>query len=306
MALSDDKEVKGFAGKVSSALKADVILYNGGIRLGSDIRLTNLCRGRKRNPNVLLILVTEGGDANTAFRLARCLHRNYQKFICFIAGYCKSAGTLLALGAHELVFSDNGEIGPLDVQMWKRDELGETESGLTVMASLAALHEKAFSAFEHFLIEIKTKSENVVTLRTATDVAATLTKGLFSPIFGQIDPMHVGEAGRAMAVAQAYGARLQLQSQNFSMDSLDELISEYPSHDFAIDREEAERLFSNVRSPGDAEQSLADALKTFSMVPQKGRGRAIIEFLSEEPQGDGNENGGDSNSGTGEVQPGNA
>ena len=49
--------------------------------------------------------------------------RSYKKFIVLVSGYCKSAGTLVACGAHELVFSDAGEIGPIDIQMEKKDDL---------------------------------------------------------------------------------------------------------------------------------------------------------------------------------------
>ena len=187
-----------------------------------------------------------------------------------------------------MVFSEHGEIGPLDVQLWKKDELFELESGLTVMASLEALHEKAFAAFEHFLLELKTRSGGLITLRTATELSATLASGLFSPIFEQIDPVHVGEAGRAMTIANEYGSRLRNESKNFSVDTLDLLVSGYPSHDFVIDRKEAEALFSNVRAPEDAEQLLADALKGLSLYPRKD---PLVEFLSEESPGEANENG---------------
>jgi ClpP class serine protease len=40
-----------------------------------------------------------------------------------VSGYCKSAGTLIALGANELAFGEHGELGPLDVQIAKRDEV---------------------------------------------------------------------------------------------------------------------------------------------------------------------------------------
>jgi ClpP class serine protease len=96
---------------------------------------------RKRRKNAILILVTEGGDPDAAYRIARCFQEHYELFTCIVPGYCKSAGTLITIGAHELVMTDGGELGPLDIQMSKKDELWESQSGLTVAAALNALHE---------------------------------------------------------------------------------------------------------------------------------------------------------------------
>jgi ClpP class serine protease len=110
----------------------DIVLFNSGIERVRDRHAIKVLTERKKRKNVLLLLVTEGGDPDAAYRIARCLQDRYKKFSVLVAGYCKSAGTLLALGANELIFSENGELGPLDVQMEKKDELWEQESGLTV------------------------------------------------------------------------------------------------------------------------------------------------------------------------------
>ncbi len=71
-------------------------------------------------------------DADVAYRIARCLQHRYERITAVISGQCKSAGTLLAIGAHELAFSDHGELGPLDVQLRKADDMWAATSGLTV------------------------------------------------------------------------------------------------------------------------------------------------------------------------------
>jgi ClpP class serine protease len=160
-------ERQAAADAVSMALDADVILINGRIERHLDRHLIELCLQRRRKSSVFLILVTQGGDADAAYRIARCLQESYQRFVCFISGYCKSAGTLIALGAHELTFCDHGELGPLDVQMAKKDDLWELESGLTVMTALGALHEKAFSSFEYFFMQSEINSNGRIPTQTA-------------------------------------------------------------------------------------------------------------------------------------------
>ena len=69
----------------------------------------------KKRKNVLVLLVTLGGDADSAFRIVRFLRRSYDKVTVFVPSLCKSAGTLICLGAYEVVIPEAGELGPLDV-----------------------------------------------------------------------------------------------------------------------------------------------------------------------------------------------
>ena len=159
------------ANEVADSLDADVLLINADIDRGLDDQIINIVTNRRRRKNVLLILVTVGGHADAAYRIARCLQDSYERYIAFIAGYCKSAGTLCVLGAHEIVMSTAGELGPLDVQFYKKDELGELSSGLVATEALEILQQKAFEMFEDYFLKIKTKSYNQITFKTATEIA---------------------------------------------------------------------------------------------------------------------------------------
>lgn len=227
-----------------------------------------------------LVLVTEGGDADPAYRIARCLQDHYDRFSLFVSGYCKSAGTLVALGAHELVIADCGELGPLDVQMSKEDELGATRSGLTVLSALSTLQMKAYDAFEHFLLETKKRSLGLITTRTAIRVATDLAGALFAPIYEHVDAMHVGEAGRSLEIAHRYGKILLQSGQNCWPGALDALTSSYPSHGFIIDRFQAQALFTNVRPPRPDEIALAERLGPVARDPI--RMPEILSFLNSE------------------------
>ena len=230
-----------------------------------------------------MILVTYGGDADPAYRIAKCLQTKYKKFIFYTSGYCKSAGTLIALGANEIIFSDHGELGPLDVQLNKKDDLF-TQSGYTVMDALAALQDKAFLSFESTFLEIQKRSGGAITGKTAGEFATNLASGLFSNLFGQVDPMYVGEAARALSIAKAYGERLYDGSQNWTGEALGQLLSHYPSHGFVIDREEAMNLFHKLRKPQGDEIILADAMGDRSRVPryQNEGSSPTIKFLNNE------------------------
>ncbi len=280
-----DPEVE-LATKIADQQDADVILYNGATyRHGADMLIAK-CAARRRRKNVLLILVTQGGEADAAYRIARWLQNNYDRIALYVSGYCKSAGTLIATGAHDLIMSDYGELGPLDVQMSKRDELSESQSGLAVQDTLTTLQHHALESFVGILLEIKRGSRGAVSLKMATEIATSMTTGLFAPIYGQIDPLHVGESTRAMNITQEYGERLLESGGNMSSGALGQIISGYPSHGFVIDREEASQLFDSVNIPTREQDLLAKALGIRALLPvsQDDLDLPILEFLSPEPQ----------------------
>ncbi|MBI4321180.1 MAG: SppA protein [Chloroflexi bacterium] len=263
------------ANKVAAKQEADVLLYNGIIARPYDQEFIELVRKQKAHANVILMLVTEGGDPDAAYRMARALQRDYEKFICYVSGYCKSAGTLLAIGADELIMCDHGELGPLDIQLSKKDELFGMESGAVAFTAIHRLYGHAFLAFEHFFLTTLRASGFTITTRTAANIATNLTTGLFGPVFQQIDPMHVGKAGREMSIANRYGSLLDQHSRNMQPGALDALVSGYPSQGFVIDREEALDLFRTVRCPDELERGLAYSLDELA--------RRSISYRSDEP-----------------------
>ena len=272
----DTKKIFYAAKAASLEAEADVVLLNGDIERGVDNQFILQVRKRKKNKNLLLLLITPGGDADAAYRIARCAQDNYEKFSVFVSGYCKSAGTLCVLGANEIIMSEQGELGPLDVQVYKRDELGEMSSGLVIGEALGKLQQHAFSMFENYFLAIKEKSGGQVTLKTATDTASKMVIGLFQPIYCQIDPSALGDIERSMTIANDYGERLKLRSGNFNSSTLDKLVRAYSSHGFVIDRREAELLFSSVSDPTEKQEALARFMAPASRAPQE---ELTLEFL---------------------------
>lgn len=272
-AEESSRELTDAADLIADKLKADVLLYNGDFyaQTAADETVIDACVGMTRRDNVLLVLVTNGGDANIAYRVARCLQRSYKDFYVLVSGWCKSAGTLVVIGADEVIMGEHGQLGPLDVQLSKPDEIFESTSGLDTIQAMNFLKSKAFSQFEDSFLDLKVGSGNRLSTKTATEIAITLTTGLFQPIYQQIEPNRLGEIARAMSIAQEYGQRLDNESDNLKSRALQRLVNGYPSHRFVIDREEAKDLFKRVREPSQDEQalvvSLENAFEGLSRVP---------------------------------------
>lgn len=238
----------------------DTIIYAGEISRYGYEELTKVCENAgNKCKKVNLILYTYGGDPHAAFRIARALQHHYVDGITlFIPHFCKSAGTLIAIGASELVISDKGELGPLDVQLIKPNEMFERSSGMDLSQGIEALRAQAIETFKNFVYEMRVG--NKLSTKIATKVATEMTTGLFSPIFAQIDPSRIGEIQRATYIAHHYGNMLAIKSNNIKEDGVSRLVLGYPSHSFVIDRKEARDIFKKVRYPDEAEVSLLTAV----------------------------------------------
>jgi len=275
------------AKRVAERLDADVLFFNGEIEPDSGHTVIKRATSRKLRPNVLLVMVTHGGDPDAAYRIARCLQLKYSGEVgVFVSGWCKSAGTLVAVAAQKLYMGDHGELGPLDIQLSKTDELWELSSGLTVDAAISTLEQTAFKMFETYLFDIKRKSGGFITFRTASEIASGLVVRLLEPIYSQIDPLKIGETGRAMKITRNYAMRLNARSRVLkSPKSIDYLISAYPSHSFVIDRDEAKVLFSSVLDPTEEMANLAQCLGNYAIFPTKinDDSTPYIAYLVDEP-----------------------
>lgn len=276
-------DLKKAANALAQATDSDVILINAGMDRTNETKFVDKCNKEARRTNAVVVIVTNGGDADAAYRIARCLQLRYRKITALITGQCKSAGTLLAIGAHELAFSPHGELGPLDVQLRKSDDMWAATSGLTVMNAFTALQSKSEEAFADFATNIKLRSGGSVTFKTAADIATKLTVGLFQHIYQQVEVMHLGEAARAMKIAEEYGQRLDQVADNLrSANSLATLVAGYPSHSFVIDMVEAMTIFKNVRNLSEQEQELCDALGRSAREQSTNLGTQLI-FVSDPP-----------------------
>lgn len=278
-------EILAAAGKLGEAEGADVLFFNGEIMRGVDHRFIETVLDRKRRKKIILIIVTPGGDADAAYRVGRVLQKSYDDVTIFITGWCKSAGTLIALAAHRLVFSDFGELGPLDVQLGKQDNLFDYGSGLDIEAALRELELASWGMFEDVMLAIERASSGRVMFRTAAEMSSDLVGRLFGNLYSQIDPMQIGENSRLMTVARDYGKRLSETSGNLRSDSsLELLVSSYASHGFVIDLDEAGEIFKEVVAANEDFDRLRMALGDMGLTPISTAqdGEVMLSYLNKE------------------------
>lgn len=267
--------------------KCDLLLYNGPIDRDGFYEVSK--KAVPSSEKVLFILTTSGGDPHSAYRIARLLGDRYKQFVALIGAPCKSAGTLVVMGADEVVIDETGELGPLDIQLRRADEPLEAESGLDVVTSLHHLTGAALNAWESAFVGIQGTSE--LGTKACADLATGLVSELFGKLFAQVDPVRLGAVVRANSIATRYGTELAESRKNLKTNAVSNLVLRYPAHGYAIDLQEAKKIFNRVREPTLEELDLLlkfeDVVRTVRRTEQQRIVYRLDELLQEEEKKEG-------------------
>lgn len=264
----------------AAQIDADVFIFNSELFGTKDFEFINIVADNKCRANAVLVLITHGGDPDVAYRIARYFQESYESLTVLVSGRCKSAGTLIAIGATELAFMPYGELGPLDIQLSKVDKFDGAQSGLAIQDALNTLESRATESFFDLVKGYMEANQGMLSFASATKASSEFVTQLYAPVFAKIDPEEVGAKTRSMRIADDYGKRLSFKWQNAKNGAIQTLSETYSSHSFVIDKREAETLFHRVRDATEEEKALVGALGHFARF-QVPRSHQIISVLSE-------------------------
>lgn len=216
------------------------------------------------NKKAALVAATYGGYPGPAYKISKLFSTLYPEGVeLWVGGPCKSAGTLLAIGADSIVLGLFGELGPLDVQLLKPNER-RWSSGLDTVETFDSVGRHLTEIFFETYALLVESGE--MSLGLAADIACRLTTGYVQPIAQQIDPYRLAEVERLLRIARSYGE--MLDRGNLKPGSLERLINDYPAHDFIIDRAEAAKLFHRVRGLSPDELAAMHCLGALILTPE--------------------------------------
>lgn len=202
------------------------------------IGFRNNCKEIVDKEPVGLLVESPGGDAHLAYRIARLFQRRASHFTVIVPRYAKSAATLMALGAADLIMGRDAELGPLDVQMLdpEREEFG---SALNAIQSLERLNAFSMSAIDQLMpLLIRRTGRKVETL---LPLVLEYVVNFVNPLLEKIDAVDYTKKSRELKVAEQYAIRLMKPRYAWLKASAvaGSLVEKFPTHAFAIDRDEA-------------------------------------------------------------------
>lgn len=198
---------------------------------------------------IALLIESSGGDAHMAYRIARLIQRRTRNFTVIIPQYAKSAATLLALGATDLILGRDAELGPLDVQMLDR-EREDVGSALDAVQSLEQLNVFSMQAIDQLMLLMANRTGKKID--TLLPLVFDYANNFVRPLLEKIDTVDYTKKSRELKVAEEYAVRLM--KSNYRLDVAKSiaahLVGKYPTHGFVVDRQEAKSPQINGESFG--------------------------------------------------------
>lgn len=191
---------------------------------------------------ITLFLYTRGGDTSAARNIVKLL-RMYGDYLQVIVLHkAHSSGTIISLGANEVVMTKQATLGPIDPSLHTALN-PRTPDGGTFPVSVEAV--KGYLEFAKNELEIKGEP--------------SLTS-IFEKLTDFVHPLVLGEVYRSKAQIQMMAEKL-LQNQVTEPEKIRKIIeflcSELGSHDYTINRREAKNeLGLNIVKPSSSQYTL--------------------------------------------------
>jgi hypothetical protein len=217
------------------------VVYHGMIDHDAPRVLYEHLRRLGRVPRLDLVIATNGGTATAARRLALLLHEYTDRLTVLVPHRARSAGTLLCLGAHELVLGPLAELSPLDPQIGSAAAPRPGEP-----AVLSAEDVRAFREMGEQWFGIVRDEDRL---------------SLFGLLAQRVFPGSLGAFYRADRLIRDMAhelLRYQLPEADATGRDLivDRLVGGFHAHDYAITRGQAKDLGLRVRYADAQEETL--------------------------------------------------
>src|SRR5580698_7957457 len=164
------------------------------------------CLGRFRYPGdspqgtIDLILDTYGGSLDSAFKTVLFLSRFAERIRVFVPRRAKSAGTLIAIGAHELHMSPFAELGPLDTQIVDPRNPTELVSALDCYQSVDYVRAFGLTTLHRALTALAKEMQTGIPLADLVNTAEHLSTGSITPMIAQVKALDFGGWGRTLKI----------------------------------------------------------------------------------------------------------
>ncbi len=174
-----------------------------------------------------LFLFTKGGDVHTSVRLIELIYEFTKNFSVLIPFKAYSAGTLIALGASEIVMTRMGELSPVDPNV---TSMFNPQDPRNPAARLPVNVEDVYAFFD-VTKDLGIKSEDAMVQ-------------VFSQLLREVHPLAVGSLYRSSSLIRSVAKKILLNhidaSQKDQITSIvDSLTKKFYSHSYMISRQEA-------------------------------------------------------------------
>ena len=241
--MYDDR--KKFYQQLEKERNSKVIAYVTGDRPGMetqiaadvpDVFLEHLDKYGKVN-KISLIIYTCGGDTLAAYNIINLIREFCNELEIIVPNKCRSAGTLMTLGANSILMTKQATLGPIDPSIIR--PMSPIIPGTNPPQKLSLSVESVKGYFSLLKEEFGATNDS--------SLSAAYTK-----LAEQIHPLVLGDVYRTQKQIQMLAQKmLEISYSNKKQIKkiVSFLCSDSGSHDYTINRTEAKALGLNVESP---------------------------------------------------------
>ncbi len=153
-----------------------------------------------------MIILSGGGYPHPAYQMVNVIRSKCKKLKAIIPLYAKSAATLMALGADEIIMGPQSELGPLDMQMEHPLIENLHISALEGYYPFLQIYNKISTDF--FPLALQLAAEIIKTTgikrEDAVDISINTVTNYITPVVSQINPTIVNMCYRALTTGESY------------------------------------------------------------------------------------------------------
>ncbi len=217
---------------------------------------------KSSNNQLYLIVKSFGGDTYSAVRIIKHIYTKYQRVVGVVPEYAYSASALMLLGTKQILVSPEGYIGPTDAPT-EHPTAGEMLSALDITQSvptIASLVKQNAVKFYKSMRGNDISFPEKIDKKSAFEISWQSSVKLVMPIMRKIDPALLQKCYRDLRIGLYYGYDL-LSEYMYPSEPIkawkisERLVNIFPSHGYAIFREEMKESGLNVKKLEDCKDA---------------------------------------------------
>lgn len=190
---------------------------------------------------ISLVLYTNGGDTSVAWSLVNLIRSFCEDFEVIVPANCYSCGTLICLGANNIVMTKQAFLGPIDPSTnGVYNPKQQLPNGAAIPLPVSVESVRAY-------MDMAKNDFNIKDQKYLTEIFLKLSE--------KIHPLALGEVFRSKSQIKMFAKRLmhwQHLGKKKEKKVINFLCSESGSHDYSIRRKEAkEELGLNIEKPSE-------------------------------------------------------
>jgi hypothetical protein len=254
------RETQAVIARIEKAIDGPFIAYwnsdSGSVCENDVVGLYGLLRKLGRQDHLTLFIKSDGGSGQSALRMVNLLRQFSAELSAVVPLECKSAATMLALGADRILMGPLAHLSAIDTSLTHDlSPLDRDNDRVSVS------HDELLRVIKLWRGESKGRDTNP-----------------YAALYPHVHPLVVGAVHRASSLSVKLCTEIlsyHMSDRRKASQIANRLNAEYPSHGYPITLREAQRIGLKAKSlPGELNELLIELHEVYSVMGQ----RATTDF----------------------------